>query len=383
MPQTGTHYMRTDTEVQAAQRKRTVKLDKRIWFQDGANPLISLLKGKGYTDTAENQKVEWIGDTRIVPTIGVAAATNTATTLTLDGAAVNTLLRVGDILLNPLTKEQVRITARTATNQIAVTRGYGSTAADAIAAGDLVCLAAAFGEGTRSPEGTTILREENYNYSQIFKNAVEFTRNELKSPRWGEEGDKRQERRKKILELHKRQMETQFLFGERKKDFDAQGNALYIAGGILSYIKTNVISFTGGFTVDKFNNALSAIATNEASGDKTLFCGATMLNAINSEGFSRLAGGQGPVIKKFGVDVVEIVTSYGKVDVVFHPVISQVYPNMGLLLDLANLRYTTIDDTQIQKDVHDKDYDGVKDLILTDATVQVWNEERHAVVTLD
>jgi len=381
MPQVNTHYRRMDTEIQPTQRKRTVKLADRIWFQDGANPLVSMLKGKGYTDTAENQKVEWIGDSRILPTIRVLAATNAVTSLTLDGL-VNTLVRVGDILYNPTGGEQMRITARTSTNQITVQRGFAGTTAAAIAAGDLILLGTGYGEGTRSPEGTVIYRDENFNYSQIFKHAVEITRNELKSPRWGENGDKRQERRKRVLELHKRSIETQLLFGAKSKSFDEAGNALYISAGVISYLTTNKLNITGGFTIDKFNNALAAIANMEASGDKVLMCGSDLLNAINSEGISKFAGGQGPVIKKYGVDVVEIVTSYGKVDVMFHPVISQVYPKMGLLLDLSNLRYTTIDDTSIEKDVHDRDYDGVKDQILTDATIQVWNEERHAVITL-
>ncbi len=378
MPQYGTNT----TQIQDTQRKRSVKLVDRIWYKNGANPLVAMLKGKGYTDTTENQKVEWIGDSRVIPTVAIAAVDDAATTLTLTGGVLNVVLRTGDILKNPATGEQMRVTARTSTNQVTVQRGYGTTAAAAIAAGNLVVMGGAFGEGTRSPEGSIILRSENYNYSQIFKDAVEITRNELKSPRYAEDGDKRKARRTKILELHKRKIETQLLFGERKKDVDSAGNALYISGGVISYITTNNLSISGGFTIDKFNTALAAIANMEASGDKVFFCGSTLLNAINSEGMSKMAGGQGPVIKKYGVDVVEIVTAYGKIEVVFHPVLSQVYPAKGLLLDMENIRYTTIDDTQISLDVHDKDYDGVKDMILTDATIQVWNEERHAIITL-
>ncbi len=375
-------YGTSNTEVQSSQRKRSVKLADRVWFQNGANPIIAMLKGKGYTDTAENQKVEWMSDARVVPTIKVAAAGASDTSITLVGVS-NAILRVGDILVNPATKEQMRVTGRVSTDKVSVQRGYGTTAAAAVAAGELVFMAGAFAEGTRSPEGSVILRNEDYNYSQIFKDAIEITRNELKSPRYAEDGDKRKERRNKIVELHKRKIETQLLFGERKKDTDDLGNALYIAGGMLSFIKTNRVSITGGFTIAKFNEALAAIANMEASGDKMLFCGSNMLNAINNEGISRMAGGQGPVIKSYGVDVVELMTSYGKVGVAFHPVISQVYPNMGLLLDLENIRYTTIDDTEMMLDVQDKDYDGIKDLVLTDATMQVWNEERHAVITLD
>lgn len=368
-----------NTERQPEFRKRSVKVADRAWYLNGANPFIAMLKGKGKTDTTESQKVEWVDDIKTALYVEAEAYSDSATTLTLTEGGNN--LRIGDIIYATATGEQMRVTGITSDTSITIVRAFGETAATAtVAASTLQVLSTGFGEGTNAPEGTVIGRKDNYNYSQIFKHTSDFTRNELKSPRYGEEGDKRQERRKKTLELHKRTIERQLLFGERKKALDKDGKALYVAGGLISFIKTHRISIAGGFTMDKLNAALADVANAEASGDKTLLCGSNFLNSINEAGFTKVQTKD--VATKYGANVTQIVTAYGVIDVVFHPVISQVNPNMAVLVDMENVKYTTIDDTALTNDVQEKDYDGTKDLILTDASLQVWNEETHAVITL-
>lgn len=369
-----------NTQNQQDQRKRTVKVADRAWYVNGANPFIAMLKGKGKTDTAENQKVEWMDDVKTSLFLDATPFTAAATSITFTSGAER--LREGDIIYVPTTGEQMRVESVTADTSATVSRAFGETAAAAVTENTAIqLLSSAFAEGTDAPEGVVIGRKENYNYSQIFKHTVDFTRNELKSPRYGETGDKRQERRKKTLELHKRMIERQLLFGERKKSTDKDGNSLYVAGGLVSFIKSNRINITGELTIDALNDALATCANAEASGDKTMLCGSNFLNALNKLGFSKVQ--TGAVAKKYGADVTQIVTAYGVIDVAFHPVVSQVNPNMAILVDMENVKYTTIDDTRVNLDVHSKKYDGVQDEILTDATLQVYAEETHAIITLN
>ncbi len=367
------------TSNQESLRKRSVKLNDRVWYKNGASPLISMLKGKGKVDTTENQKCEWVSDIKATFILQASPFTNSATSITVASGALT--LKEGDLINVPSTGEQMRVASITSDTAFTVTRGYGATPATAITkASPIQLLSTAYAEGTNAPEGVVINKKEDYNYSQIFKHKIQFTRNELKSPRYGSDGDKRKERRAKTLELHKRIIERQLIFGERNKSADKDGNSLYTAGGVVSFIKTNRIKLDTKFNLDALNTVMGNVANADASGDKVLFCGSNIMNNISSEVLATLK--TGAVANKFGVDITEIVTAYGKVQVVFHPVISQVNPNMALLLDMENIKYTTIDDTSVTLDVHDKDFDGVMDMLLTDCTIMVFNEETHAIIEI-
>ncbi len=373
--QTGSY----STTNQESLRKRSVKLADRVWYKNGASPLISMLKGKGKVDTTENQKCEWVSDIKATFSLEANAFTAAATSITVASGA--SVLKEGDIINVPSTGEQMRVSSVTSDTAFVVTRGYGVTPATAVTEKTTIqMLSTAYAEGTNAPDGVIINKKEDYNFTQIFKHKIQFTRNELKSPRYGSEGDKRKERRAKTLELHKRLIERQLLFGERNKSADKDGNALYTAGGVISFIKTNRIKLEGTFNLDSLNSVMGSVANADASGDKVLFCGSNIMNNISSEVLTLLRTGE--VANKYGVDITEIVTAYGKVQVVFHPVISQANPNMALLLDMENIKYTTIDDTSITQDVHDKDFDGVMDMLLTDCTIQVYNEETHALIEI-
>lgn len=367
------------TSHQESLRKRSVKIDDRVWYKNGASPLISMLKGKGKTDTTENQKCEWVSDIKATLVLEADIFTADDTTITVDSGA--STLKEGDIINVTATGEQMRVSSVTNDTEFEVDRAYGDTPATEVALPtNIQVLSTAYAEGTNAPDGYVINKKEDYNYSQIFKHKVQFTRNELKSPRYGSDGDKRKERRAKTLELHKRLIERQLIFGERNKSSDRDGNALYTAGGVISFIKTNRINLTGDFNLSALNEVMGRVANADASGDKVLFCGSNVMNDISSEVMATLKTGE--VANRYGVDITEIITAYGKVQVVFHPVISQANPDMALLLDMENIKYTTIDDTAITQDVHDKDYDGVMDMLLTDATIQVYSEETHAIITI-
>ena len=93
------------------------------------------------------------------------------------------------------------------------------------------------------------------------------------------------------------------------------------------------------------------------------------------------------VVKTFdGVPVTSIDTLYGKLNFVMEPLLRGPWANHAVAIDLDNVSYRPLvgngesRDTQIMTNVQANDVDGRKDMILTEAGLEISLPETHAVL---
>ena len=181
------------------QNRRVVDMAKQIALLDpNEGPLLSFLKlAKNNSRCVYNPKFEWLEDDLMETWSSVSEAhTAAATTIkTADG----TIFRVGDIVKVPSTGECMLVSA-ISTNDLTVTRAYGSTTAAAIADdADLLIIGSAMPENSNGREVKSTVESNGYNYTQIFRTPIALSGTEAASKLHGGR-DRAYQRRKASLE---------------------------------------------------------------------------------------------------------------------------------------------------------------------------------------
>lgn len=127
-------------------------------------------------------------------------------------------LTVGMVLYNTRTRENVRITAITDGDTIAVTREFGRVAAAAMNIGDkLLHVGSAFEEGSNRPVARRLTTTHIPNYTQIFRNAWALTDTARAS--YAEAGISNiAENRKDCMMFHSVDIESAIIWGQPKMD---------------------------------------------------------------------------------------------------------------------------------------------------------------------
>ena len=96
-----------------------------------------------------------------------------------------------------------------------------------------------------------------------------------------------------------------------------------------------------------------------------------------------MQGGGGSLLKEFGISLDKIDTEYGELNIMYDPVLSSVYPNTAVIIDLDELLLHFIEETKMDTNIQSDGYDGVVDTFLTDCGLEVSNEECHGILTLN
>ena len=298
--------------------------------------------------------------------------------------------------------------------------GLVPDATNAIAAGSkLRLLADAVGqvvgsshvEAGTDPEGW---RDEFYNregYCQIFKTAVPlFSGTSLATRYRGDSNEYMRVYKEKLME-HKMDLEHALLFGIGGADEAATGPARR-TWGILPYTeihgKVKMVSKSGA-TYDTFIEMMEDIFSPESgnSGDKLVLASRevmTWLNKLGGSGFlantmsqsgstansGALATGSGMDIAnvpgQFGHNVTKVSTLYGNLHFIHEPLFRGPWKDYAVLVDLKNLAYRPLvgngvsRDTQIMTNVQANNVDGRKDMILTEAGLEISLPETHTVL---
>ncbi len=174
------------------------------------------------------------------------------------------------------------------------------------------------------------------------------------------------------------------MFGEPKKDLSGS-EPLYVTGGLFHYIKTNVMSITSPdkFKVGTINEILGAMADKGSAGNKVMLTGSGFNAKLNDNAIKTFAGGGGSLLKEFGISLDKIDTEYGELNIMYDPVLSSVYPNTAVIIDLDELLLHFIEETKMDTNIQSDGYDGVVDTFLTDCGLEVSNEECHGILTLN
>jgi hypothetical protein len=290
----------------------------------------------------------------------------------------------------------------TATNAGQITPAAGSKLhfrADA----DGQVVGSAFAEGSSDPEGW---RDEFYNregYTQIFKTSVPlFSGTALATRYRGISNEYMRVYQEKLME-HKMDLEHAMLFGIGSDDNTA-GGPVRRTWGIVpfteQYGKVKMLDYANA-SYDTFVDTMEDVFAPETgnSGEKLVLASRKVISYFNKLGGTSFLGntmalnnqvGSGLDIQNvegsFGHQVTRISTIYGNLNLVPEPLFRGAYENTAIMIDLNNVAYRPLvgngvsRDTQIITNVQDQNVDGRKDMILTEAGLEISLPETHTVL---
>ena len=272
-------------------------------------------------------------------------------------------------------------------------------------------IGSSWAEATLSPDGW---KDDFYNregYCQIFKTAVPlFSGTALATRYRGDANEYMRVYQEKLME-HKMDIEHALLFGVGASDeAPASGGPARKTWGIVPYTevygKTKV--FTNASTYDDFIDAMEDVFSPESgnSGDKLVLCSRKVLTWLNKLGTNSFlgntmalghkattSGGSNPYMLDiqnikgaFGHMVTKVNTLYGNLHFVADHLFRGPWEQYAVMVDLKNVAYRPLAangysrDTFIETNVQANDMDGRKDMIITEAGLEISLPETHTVL---
>jgi len=274
----------------------------------------------------------------------------------------------------------------------------------------------AFAEGTGSPDAWSNDIEDDYGYTQIFKTACEMSNTSIATRYRGYANEWDRIWALKLRE-HKVDIERAMLFGQK-----ARVSGIQYSEGIIGHIVKNAsvvaddsaLSYTSGapyfrsvasseFTYDRFLSDLEVIfdPARGGSSEKLVLASLpviTQLNKIGNGGFldTSTASTQiqmnAPLEQRdgaFGHKVMNLETIHGDLHIVKEPLFRGISAGFMAIIDMGKVSYRPLvgnginRDTQIETNVQNADEDLRKDMILTEAGLEVSLPESHALYNLE
>jgi|TARA_R110000851_G_scaffold24010_2_gene69742 hypothetical protein len=317
-----------------------------------------------------------------------AAATNSATTISLTNHADVPFITAGTMLHSTSTGENMLVTSTAAAGSsltvVTVTRGIGSTAAAILINKEIVIIGSAQAEGGNSPDAVSFDPTVEYNYTQIFKTPVNVSRT-LKNTTL-RTGDKEQEQLTKALKMHMGDIERAMFFGKRHILNGSSSTPTRFTGGLFESI-TNITDAASNATANRitekeFDRLLVEDLFAYGSTEKIAFCGAGV--AANMQEIAKNRWQPTQVDGAYGVNMSRYSTFAGDLNVILHPMFRQIpsLKNSMVVLDLPNVKYRSLanSDTQLERDIQGNDADASKHQYLTECGLELTQAKVHHVV---
>jgi hypothetical protein len=389
-----------DTATSVAEGRMIVDaVDKIFLLEPNKHPLVTLLtnvgkvwdgkawKGSSMLKRATgNPEFKWFEDFyggRYARVSGTCTAAADQTPAVI-GAGSNSgyIFTAGDVVKNARTGECAVVgTVAAGTIQLH-TRGFGTTAAAAMADGDGLYIIGNVNEensGARNVNATQSTPVTNY--TQIFKTTIAVSNTEKEANLYGGK-DLPYQRAKKGTE-HALDIERSFWWGQKKYDVGGtQGHARRATGGVLEFIEAGnsyIQNQGGSLTAPDFNTFLREAFTY-GNDTKMLFAGGIVLQAINE-----IARGQilmQPVSTTYGMKVSEWVTAFGTINIVHNPLFVEDYAGYAFMLDMESFAYRFMNnrDTTLQTNIQSPDADGEIDQYISEVGLQRAQSPKHALI---
>lgn len=269
----------------------------------------------------------------------------------------------------------------------------------ALAKGQVV--GSAWAEGSADPEG---FRDELYDregYCQIFKTAIPmFSGTSLATRYRGKADEYKRVWQEKLME-HKMDLEHAFLFGKGTSDESSAGAPLRYSWGILPYTESygkvyNMAYASSGY--DAFMDAMEDFFAPESgnSGSKLVLASRKVISYLNklgagsflnnSVGSSQYRLDVNSVPGNFGHQVTRVNTVFGDLHFVADPLLRGIWEDYSVCIDMNNVKYRPLvgngvsRDTHIITNVQANDIDGRKDIVMTEAGLEIDLPETHAII---
>ena len=274
----------------------------------------------------------------------------------------------------------------------------------------------AFAEGTGSPDAWANEIEDDFGYTQIFKTSAEMSNTSIATRYRGYASEWDRIWALKLRE-HKVDIERAMLFGQR-----ARVSSIQYTEGIVGHIVKNAnpvtgtgaLSYTSGapyyrsstaaeLTYDRFLSDLEVLfdPARGGSSEKLVLASlpvVTQLNKIGDSGFLDVSTNStqiqlnAPLEQRegaFGHKVMNLETIHGDLHIVKEPLFRGIASGMMCMVDMGKVAYRPLvgngvnRDTQIETNVQAADEDLRKDMILTEAGLEVTIPEAHALYNLE
>ena len=263
-------------------------------------------------------------------------------------------------------------------------------------------IGSAYAEGTDSPVGWEDKLFDREGYCQIFKTGMNiFSGTALATEYRGIANEFQRIWQDKLME-HKMDIEQAMLFGAGTTLNDSSTSApVRTSWGILTYSESfgkvyNMSYASSGY--DAFLDAMEDYFAPEGgnSGNKLVLASRkviTYLNKLgngsflnNSVGSSQYRMDVQSIKGSFGHNVTVVNTIFGNLHFVAEPLLRGPWENYAACIDMKNVAYRPLvgngmsRDTSIETNIQGNDEDGRRDLILTEAGLEVSLPETHAVL---
>lgn len=367
------------TNAVGIDRHKPSVMERIFMYDPSSNPMLRVLTERAQKQPVKSFEPKWMEDEPIpqwdTTTAGIS---NVATILPVTNGAYHI---VGGIITVPRTGEFLRITG-IATNDLTVTRGFaGSTAAAITSAENILDTGLADMEGNISPPAKATVVGFLSNFTQIKKTPVHLSRTLSQVELYG--GNERPRLRAAAAQRHAREWEELFFHGRKREDTTTATNPIRLMGGLDQFVTSNILSAGGTLSESELFEWLGVVfrfsVDGGSSNRRAMFCGQAINNTISSWGAARIQTNSG-ARQRYGFSVSTLITPYGEVDVVYHPLLEVEYAGSAYVVDMAGIKLGVLQDTKLETDIQQTDEDGFKDQFLTEMTMMVHNEKAHGII---
>lgn len=283
---------------------------------------------------------------------------------------------------------------------VILTALFSGTAEFAINA-DCQIVGSSWGEGTADPDGWTDYLYDRQGYCQIFKTAIPmFSGTSLATRYRGQANEYKRVWAEKLME-HKMDIEHAMLFGPGTSSVSTDSTTR-LSLGMVPYVLANgttqSFSYAGSGYDDFIDFCASFFAPESGnSQNKLVLAPRKLLSWFNKLGSGTFLGNVIPsssyrldvqqIKGSFGHEVTKINTIFGNLHFVQEPLLRNGLEDYCVIVDLKNVAYRPLVGNGISRDTHiitnvqNNNIDGRKDIIITEAGLEIQLPETHAVLS--
>lgn len=308
--------------------------------------------------------------------------------------------RISAINSDSATARNVTVTLRALNSDLAFLTTYAAKNIKVLVDADGRVTGSAFAEASGAPDGWTDALYNREGYAQIFKTAIPlFSGSTLATRFRGVANEFNRVWAEKLME-HKMDLENTALFGVGRVEDENGSDPKRFSWGVLPYTELygNVYDFSySTSTYDTFIDTMKDFNAPELgnSRDKLVLTSRNILgwlqklgdsgflkNSVTAESYKLDVQN---IMGTFGHEVTRVRTVFGNLHFVEEPLFRDLYADYAMAIDMKNVAWRPLSANGVNRDTHvitnvqNNDIDGRKDLILTEAGLEIDLPETHAI----
>jgi hypothetical protein len=340
--------------------------------------------------TTKTENFKWDTDTYL-PSSDVLSAAVASTTQTLIPVTNISYFNTNQAWQNARTLEVLGINAvNGSTSNISVTRSLGTTAAQAMVAGDaLVRLGTFVGENSTRQTFQSTIPTAVENFTQQMRMDLSMSERQIK--REFENDNELPLQQFKILQEFRMDMDRTFLFMEKSRGLDAAGDDITTTDGLKTIINSNTFAVNGTLYKSDLDEFMVEQGMRYGSRDKILFASTDVILAfveMVDQNLTFQVNVAPQMGKAFGTEVLKYVAPNGhSMLIVEDRNISNYFNGEAYLADMSQLTRQVFSNNSrtgelhIIKDTKDNDDLGLVSTLAGDFGLSYGDEVNYAKIT--